>query len=123
MQVIPRYAAARPINIRDVRTSATNNINAGAKMLRNKVDTHFTDPAVDSLNRALFALASYNAGPNRIAGLRRRAQAQGLDPDVWFENVELVAAQAIGQETVNHVRNVYKYYVAYRLASEKSNAR
>ena len=116
MQVIPRYAAAAPINISNVKGDATANIHAGAKMLRQKVDRYFDDPAVDALNRVLFALASYNAGPTRIAGLRKRAAAAGLNPNVWFENVELVAAQAIGQETVNYVRNVYKYYVAYKLS-------
>lgn len=121
MQVIPRYAAAAPINVTDVKGNANANIHAGAKMLRHKVDRYFADPAVDPLNRVLFALASYNAGPNRIAGLRKRAESQGLNPNVWFENVELVAAQAIGQETVNYVRNVYKYYVAYKLSEDHSN--
>ena len=121
MQVIPRYAAAQPINISNVKGNATANIHAGAKMLRHKVDRYFDDPAVDSLNRVLFALASYNAGPTRIAGLCKRAASEGLNPNVWFENVELVAAKAIGQETVNYVRNVYKYYVAYKLSQEHSN--
>lgn len=121
MQVIPRYAAAIPINIADVNSSAKANIHAGAKMLRHKVDTYFDDPNVDPLNRVLFALASYNAGPNRINRLRQRAASEGLNPNVWFENVELVAAQAIGQETVNYVRNVYKYYVAYKLSEHHSN--
>jgi membrane-bound lytic murein transglycosylase MltF len=122
MQVIPRYAVASPINIPDVASSATANIHAGAKMLRHKVDTYFRDPAVDPLNRVLFTLASYNAGPSRIAGLRKRAAARGLNPNVWFENVELVAAQAIGQETVNYVRNVYKYYVAYKLSEKHTGS-
>jgi membrane-bound lytic murein transglycosylase MltF len=121
MQVIPRYAKASPMNIANVKSNATANIHAGAKMLRHKVDRYFDDPAVDPLNGVLFALASYNAGPNRINRLRQEAASQGLDPNVWFENVELVAAQAIGQETVNYVRNVYKYYVAYRLSEQHSN--
>jgi membrane-bound lytic murein transglycosylase MltF len=121
MQVIPRYAAASPINIADVRNNATANIHAGAKMLRHKVDRYFDDPAVDPLNRVLFALASYNAGPARIAGLRQRAASRGLNPNVWFENVELVAAESIGQETANYVRNVYKYYVAYKLSEDHWN--
>jgi len=64
----------------------------------------------------LFVLASYNAGPNRIAGLRRQAETQGLDPNVWFDNVELIVGKEIGQVTVTYVRNIYKYYVAYKLA-------
>ena len=68
----------------------------------------------------MFVLASYNAGPNEIARLRERAKEQGLDPNVWFNNVELVAANDIGQVTVTYVRNIYKYYVAYKLALEQS---
>jgi membrane-bound lytic murein transglycosylase MltF len=119
MQVIPKDAAASPINIPNV-SDAAGNIHAGAKMLRNIADTYFNDPKVDTLNRALFVLASYNAGPNRIAGLREQAKEQGLDPNVWFDNVELVVAKNIGQVTVMYVRNIYKYYVAYKLALEQS---
>ena len=43
----------------------------------------------------------------------------GLNPNVWFDNVELVAAKDIGQETVTYVANIYKYYVAYKLAVEQ----
>jgi membrane-bound lytic murein transglycosylase MltF len=64
----------------------------------------------------LFVFASYNAGPNRVAKLRKEATSMGLDPNVWFDNVELVAAKEIGQETVTYVANIYKYYVAYKLA-------
>ena len=91
------------------------------KMLRNIDDTYFNDPKIDSLNKTLFVFASYNAGPNRIARLRKQAAAQGLDPNVWFNNVELVAAKDIGQETVTYVANIYKYYVAYKLAVEQRN--
>jgi len=115
MQVTPEDAAASPIDITDV-TVLTNNIHAGAKMLRHIADTHFNDPKIDPFNRALFTLAGYNAGPNRIAGLREQAMEQGLDPNIWFENVELLAARHIGQITVMYVRNIYKYYVAYTLA-------
>ena len=121
MQVIPKYAAARPINVKDV-TNAENNIKAGAKMLRNIQDTYFNDSDIDPLNKTLLSFASYNAGPNRIARLRRVAQAQGLDPNQWFGNVDLVVAKDIGQETVVYVSNIYKYYIAYRLTLEQSQA-
>ncbi|MFZ0795033.1 MAG: transporter substrate-binding domain-containing protein [Candidatus Korobacteraceae bacterium] len=120
MQVIPKYAAASPINIPNVG-NADGNIHAGVKMLRNIDDTYFNDPKIDSLNKTLFVFASYNAGPNRIARLRKEAAAQGLDPNVWFNNVELVAAKDIGQETVTYVANIYKYYVAYKLTVEQRN--
>ena len=47
-------------------------------------------------SRPLFAFASYNAGPNRIARLRKKATELGLNANVWFENVELVVAKEIG---------------------------
>lgn len=122
MQVIPKYAAASPINIPNV-FDAQSNIEAGAKMLRNIADTYFNDPKIAPLDRTLFSFASYNAGPNRIAGLREKAKQKGLDPNVWFDNVELVAALEIGQQTVLYVGNVYKYYVAYKLALEQSQLR
>jgi membrane-bound lytic murein transglycosylase MltF len=55
--------------------------------------------------------------------LRKQAAESGLNPDVWFDNVELIAAQDIGQETVTYVRNIYKYYVAYKLAVEQVGLR
>jgi membrane-bound lytic murein transglycosylase MltF len=122
MQVIPKYAAASPINIPNVG-DADGNIHAGVKMLRNIADTYFNDGKEDPVNRTLFVFASYNAGPNRIAKLRKKAAEMGLNPNVWFGNVELVAAQDIGQETVTYVGNIYKYYVAYKLALEERELR
>jgi membrane-bound lytic murein transglycosylase MltF len=122
MQVIPKNAAASPISIPDVG-NADGNIHAGVKMLRNIADTYFNDPKITPLNKTLFVFASYNAGPNRIAKLRKEAAGMGLDPNVWFGNVELVAAKEIGQETVTYVANIYKYYVAYKLAVEQRGLR
>ena len=122
MQVIPKNAAASPINIPSVAT-VDNNIHAGVKMLRNIEDTYFNDPKIDRVNKTLFVFASYNAGPNRIARLRKEATEMGLDPNVWFGNVELVASKDIGQETVTYVSNIYKYYVAYKLALEQRQLR
>lgn len=125
MQVIPKLAAANPIDISNVST-ADGNIHAGVKMMRNIADTYFNDPGIDPMNKTLFTFASYNAGPNRIARLRKKAQSDGLDPNKWFGNVELEVAKEVGQETVTYVSNIYKYYVAYKLTVEekqqKSNA-
>ena len=115
MQVMPRDAAAYPIEITDVWTAA-GNIHAGVKMLRTIEDQYLNDPKIDPLNKTLLALASYNAGPNRIARLREQAPKEGVDPNLWFDNVELLVARDIGQVTVTYVGNVYKYYVAYKLA-------
>jgi membrane-bound lytic murein transglycosylase MltF len=119
MQVIPKYAAASPISIPDVEV-AQYNIEAGAKMLRNIADTYFNDPQLDAMNKTLMVFASYNAGPTRIARLRKQAATDGLDANKWFGNVELVVARDIGQETVEYVSNIYKYYVAYKLTLEQS---
>jgi membrane-bound lytic murein transglycosylase MltF len=118
MQVIPKYAAAAPIDVPDV-TKADANIRAGVKMLRHIEDQYFDDPKLDRLNKTLLTFASYNAGPTRIAKLRQQARGEGLDPNLWFNNVELIVAKSIGQETVTYVSNVYKYYVAYKLAEEQ----
>ena len=121
MQVIPKFAAAPPISIRDV-TKADGNIHAGAKILRHIADTRFNDPEINRLDKTLFTFASYNAGPNRISRLRKKAVEMNLDPNVWFGNVELVAAEDIGEETVIYVRNIYKYYVAYKLTADRARS-
>ena len=77
------------MNIRDV-SKLENNIHAGIKYMRFIRDNYLADaPEMSEVDRHLFAFASYNAGPNRIAAMRRRAAAQGLDPNVWFQNVEV----------------------------------
>jgi membrane-bound lytic murein transglycosylase MltF len=114
MQVKPATAAAAPISIPNVMT-AENNIHAGVKVLRAISDKYFSDPQIDPMNRLLFTFAAYNAGPTRISELRKKARAQGLNPNLWFGNVELLVSQSVGQVTVQYVSNIYKYYVAYKL--------
>ena len=79
------------------------------------MEQYFPDAHFEGPNRTLFAFAAYNAGPARIAQLRKQAAAEGLDPNQWFDNVEAVAARKVGRETVNYVANIYKYYIAYKL--------
>jgi membrane-bound lytic murein transglycosylase MltF len=122
MQVLPQYAAANPINIPNVR-NPQNNIHAGAKMLAHIAKTYFNDPGINQMNKTLFTFASYNAGQNRIVRLRKQAQAEGFDPNVWFGNVELMVAKDIGQETVQYVSNIYKYYVAYKMVIDQQHTR
>jgi membrane-bound lytic murein transglycosylase MltF len=114
MQVKPSTASAEPIRIPDVYT-AENNIHAGVKLLNSIATEYFNDPKIDRTNRLLLTFAAYNCGPNRIAELRKKAPSQGLDPDKWFGNVELLVAQSVGPVTVQYVSNIYKYYVAYKL--------
>jgi len=122
MQVMPTTAGDRNVAIKDIHLVEPN-IKAGAKYMRFLVNQYFDEPGIDKLNRHLFAFASYNGGPNRIARLRREAAARGLDPDKWFNNVELLAAEQIGRETVQYVSNIYKYYVAYKLVQERTEQR
>jgi membrane-bound lytic murein transglycosylase MltF len=74
---------------------------------------------MDDTNKVLFAFASYNAGPARIRQLRKEAEKRGLNPNLWFNNVELIAAEKIGRETVTYVSNIYKYYIAYTLVEQQ----
>ena len=114
MQVMPQTARDKAVNIPDI-TKLENNIHAGIKYNRWVIDNFYKDPAIGRLDKALFAFASYNAGPGRVASLRREAQAAGLDPNKWLNNVELIAAKRIGRETVTYVSNIFKYYLAYQL--------
>ncbi len=87
------------------------------------MQTYFDDAEIDDVNRMLFAFAGYNAGPNRIRRLRAQAAESGDDPHVWFGNVELVVAREVGREPVQYVRNIFKYYVVYRLLDEQRTER
>jgi membrane-bound lytic murein transglycosylase MltF len=86
--------------------------------MRFMVDQYFKDEPMDKLNKGLFTFASYNAGPARVRQLRKEAAKKGLDPNVWFGNVEQIASERIGRETVTYVSNIYKYYIAYKLVAE-----
>jgi membrane-bound lytic murein transglycosylase MltF len=93
------------------------------KYIRFMIDRYYAKEPMDQLNKMLFAFASYNAGPSRIEGLRKEAARRGLNPNVWFNNVDVVAADRIGSETVTYVSNIYKYYIAYRLVAENEAQR
>jgi membrane-bound lytic murein transglycosylase MltF len=112
MQVMP--ATGRELNVGDI-TQVSPNIHAGVKFIRTMVDRYFASEPMDDLNKVLFAFAAYNAGPGRIRQLRREASERGLDANVWFDNVERIASERIGRETVTYVSNIYKYYVTYLL--------
>jgi membrane-bound lytic murein transglycosylase MltF len=84
---------------------------------------YFADAKFNEGNRPLFAFASYNAGPGNIAKARAEASKRGLDPDKWFNNVEIVVSEKIGIETTTYVRNIYKYYVGYKMIVEAQAAR
>jgi membrane-bound lytic murein transglycosylase MltF len=115
MQIMPE--TAKGLKVGDI-TQTEPNVHGGFKYLRQIYDRHLNTEGLDEQNRTLFAIAAYNAGSGRVARLRAEASEKGLDPNVWFNNVELIAARRVGQETVVYVRNIYKYYIAYRLQLE-----
>lgn len=119
MQILPGTAAGHPIYITGV-TKLDNNIHAGVKYLRHLYDENFKDDAgVSELNKVLFTFAAYNAGPAKVKQLRASAAKMGLNPNVWFGNVEQAAARAVGRETVRYVSNIFKYYIAYKQIAEQ----
>jgi len=119
MQLMPATAADKNVGIPDIK-ELEQNIHAGHKYLRFVQDRYFSDPQIDTLNRYLFSFAAYNAGPAKVNRLRKEAGESGLDPNVWFQNVEIIAAKRIGRETVQYVSNIYKYYISYKLSLEKT---
>ncbi len=115
MQVLP--STANSLKVGDIKQLEPN-IHAGTKYLDELMLRYFTDANFQGDDRTLFSFASYNAGPGTINRMRKEAVERGLDPNRWFNQVELVVADKVGWETTTYVRNIYKYYVAYKLQLE-----
>ena len=118
MQLMP--ATGNSMKVGDI-TVIEPNIHGGTKYMNELMTNYFKDAKFDEMNKTLFAFASYNAGPNRIAKLRGVAEQRGLDPNVWFDNVEIVVSEKVGRETTTYVRNILKYYVSYKLTMERQH--
>lgn len=118
MQLLPSTAADRNVNISEIE-KLENNIHAGTKYMRFIINRYYKDEPMGKINKMLFAFASYNAGPAKVNKLRKKTAAMGLNPNVWFHNVEIAASKVIGRETVQYVSNIYKYYIAYRMVMEQ----
>lgn len=108
MQVLPSTARDRSVGVKNFR-ELEGNIEAGAKYNRFVADTYFDDPDISELDQILFVLASYNAGPNRVARVRKNAK----DPNTWFGEVEWQVLKAAGAEPIKYVKNIYIYYVVF----------
>jgi membrane-bound lytic murein transglycosylase MltF len=119
MQLMP--ATGKELQVGDI-TIAEPNVHAGTKYMDQLMRKEYPDAKFDDVNRTLFAFAAYNCGPGNMARIRKAAAARGLDPDVWFNNVEIITAEKIGIETTTYVRNIYKYYVSYKLMEESRAA-
>ncbi|HEU4688882.1 MAG TPA: transglycosylase SLT domain-containing protein, partial [Vicinamibacterales bacterium] len=120
MQIMP--ATGKDLNVGDI-SLVEPNIHGGVKYFRFMMDEFYKDEPMDEVNKGLMTLASYNAGPGRMRQLRRETEKRGLNPNVWFGNVERIVSERIGRETVQYVGNIYKYYIAYRLVQERENER
>jgi membrane-bound lytic murein transglycosylase MltF len=116
MQLMPKTGAE--LKVGNIKLTEPN-IHAGTKYMDQLMTRYFPDAKFSDLDRSLFAFAAYNAGPGRIASMRKESAKRGLDPDKWFNNVEIVTAEKVGIETTTYVRNIYKYYAAYRLMLDR----
>ncbi|WP_439105604.1 transglycosylase SLT domain-containing protein [Congregibacter sp.] len=122
MQLLPATAEDKSVGIPDI-DNVESNIHAGIKYMDYLRDRYFSDPEITTINQSLLALGAYNAGPARMIRMRAKAREKGYDPNVWFDNVELVAAEEIGRETVQYVSNIYRYYLTYRMVAKQELAR
>lgn len=120
MQLMP--ATGEQMKVGDIHQEDAN-IHAGVKYFHSMVDKYYGSEPMDDLDKVLFTFAAYNCGPGRIKQLRAEASQEGLNPNVWFGNVEVITAARIGTETVNYVSNIYKYYVAYKLIAIQEEER
>jgi len=120
MQLMP--ATRREMKVGNINNTDAN-IHAGIKYHKLLKDHYFSDKAISEADRTLFIFVGYNAGPNKINRLRKKAQARGLNPNVWFDNVEVIAAEVIGRETVQYIQNIYNYYVSYTMMRIQTEAK
>jgi len=121
MQVMPATAKDPAVGIPDIE-NVESNIHAGVRYLHLLRTTYLKDPALSDLDRTLLSFAAYNAGPGNLNKARKRAEKLGLNPNVWFDNVEISMGQAVSREPVIYVRNIFKYYTAFKLlAAERAS--
>lgn len=122
MQVMPRTAKELGYKL---PFSAQSGIEAGVTYLawsRDRFETTLLPQ-----DRLWFSLAAYNAGAGHVFDARRLAEQEGLNPDIWFDNVEkamlLLSKRKYyrkarfgyvrGTEPVDYVRKIRKRYQAY----------
>lgn len=119
MQMLPTTSRDKNVNIHNIH-EVEPNIHAGIKYMDFLRRQYFSGQGIDRMNQTLLALGAYNVGPGRMIKLRDLAAKRDYDPNVWFDNVELVAAKEVGREPVQYVANIYKYYLAYRLSAQRA---
>lgn len=110
------------IGVKPIRGLANydNNIHAGVKYLawlkKNFFDSHKDLPEVERLR---MMMAAYNAGPTRIQEAINQAKKMGLNPNLWFRNVELAMLEIGVPEPVIYVSEINKHFVSYQLMGIK----
>lgn len=117
MQIKQSTANSKVVGIPNIK-NLEDNIHAGVKYLSFIRDFYFSGPEYSEEDKINFSLAAYNAGPGRIRKLQRDTEARGLDPYKWFYNVEILARQFIGHETVNYVTKIQKTMIGVRSSYE-----
>ncbi|SFT35582.1 membrane-bound lytic murein transglycosylase F [Lishizhenia tianjinensis] len=115
-------------------SSPETQIRGGMKKLyKNYGDWHMI---TDSIQRIKFTLATYNAGLAHIQDAQRLATKYGKNPNVWDDNVEIIALNLNnpkyykdelvrsgylrGSETYNYVREIFTRFNEYESAFEKT---
>ena len=120
MQVMP--ATGKELKVGDIRQLEPN-IHAGVKYMR-FIDRPVLQGRADgpASTRGSSPSRPTTPGPGASASSGARRRSAASIPNVWFGNVEQIASERIGRETVTYVSNIYKYYVAYRLVVEEKRA-
>ena len=119
MQIMP--ATGADLRVGDISLLEPN-VHGGAKYMRQIINRYLATNEVAKVDQMLFALAAYNAGPNRVNRLRGVAEKEGLDANRWFNHTERIVARKVGREPIRYVRNIYRYYLAYRIALDQGAA-
>lgn len=103
------------VGISDIRgpDKAERNIHAGVRYLSWIRDRYFKK--LPQRRRIRLSLAAYNAGPRTVLRARKLTAKMGLDPNIWFRNVELAMAKMRKAEPVSYVSEINKRYVSYSL--------
>ena len=101
MQVMP--ATGKDLKVGDIRQIEPN-IHAGVKYIRFMIDQYFNNEPMDAAEQGTVRVRRLQRRPGpHPRSCARKPPSAGLDPNVWFNNVERIVREAIGRETV-HLR-------------------
>lgn len=125
MQIMPATALELEINN---LTDPVESISAGTAYLKEIYEKF--DQIEDTTERQKFTLASYNCGYGHVKDAQRLAEAEGLNPNIWEDNVEKALlslsypknySKAVvkygyvrGSEPVAYVKEIFDRYQHYK---------